>query len=165
MTDGHQNVFMGTEKGQAICFPEEQVRTIGRTGRGVIGIRLREGDHVISMDVVGEEDKIITVTEKGYGKVSALKDYRKQNRGGYGVMNLRITKKNGNVVTARKIEKEDSIMLITTSGTIIWMRVVNIRTIGRVTQGVRLQRLENGEQVVAVARLAVKEEKEIEESE
>lgn len=165
MSDGHQNIFMGTEKGQAICFPEEQVRTIGRTGRGVIGIRLREGDHVISMDIVGEEDKILTVTEKGYGKVSALESYRKQNRGGYGVMNLRITKKNGNVVTARKIEKEDSIMLITTSGTIIWMRVENIRIIGRVTQGVRLQRLENEEQVVAVARLAVKEEQEIEESE
>lgn len=165
MSDGHQNIFMGTEKGQAICFPEEQVRTIGRTGRGVIGIRLREGDHVISMDIVGEEDKILTVTEKGYGKVSALKSYRKQNRGGYGVMNLRITNKNGNVVTARKIEKEDSIMLITTSGTIIWMQVENIRIIGRVTQGVRLQRLENEEQVVAVARLAVKEEQEIEDSE
>jgi DNA gyrase subunit A len=165
MSDGHQNVFMGTEKGQAICFAEEQVRTIGRVGRGVIGVRLREGDHAISMDIVGEEDKILTVTEKGFGKVSALKNYRKQNRGGYGVMNLRITKKNGNVVTARKIEKEDSIMLITTSGTIIWMRVANIRVIGRVTQGVRLQRLDKEEQVVAVARLAVKEEKEIEESE
>jgi DNA gyrase subunit A len=165
MTDGHQNVFMGTEKGQAICFAEEQVRTIGRVGRGVIGVRLREGDHAISMDIVGEEDKILTVTERGFGKVSALKNYRKQNRGGYGVMNLRITKKNGNVVTARKIEKEDSIMLITTSGTIIWMRVANIRVIGRVTQGVRLQRLDKEEQVVAVARLAVKEEKEIEESE
>lgn len=165
MTDGHQHVFMGTEKGQSICFEEEQVRTIGRVGRGVIGIRLRDGDHVISMDVMEEEDKILTVTERGYGKVSALKNYRKQNRGGYGVMNLRITKKNGNVVTARKVEREDSIMLITTSGKIIWMRISDIRVIGRVTQGVRLQNLDKEEQVVAVARLAEKEEKEIEESE
>ncbi|MFQ5645491.1 MAG: DNA gyrase subunit A [bacterium] len=157
ITDGMDDVLMATREGRAIHFKSAQVRCIGRTCRGVIGIRMRGDDELIGMAVVNEDTNILTVTEKGYGKVSKINHYSIKNRGGYGVLNLRITNKNGRVCSIKPVKKEDSIMLITSKNNIIWISVSDISVIGRVTQGVRLQRLEKEERIMAVAKLVDEE--------
>ena len=152
-TDGSLNVFLGTRDGKAIRFPEEKVRAMGRSARGVRGIDLATDDYVIGMEVVSPGDIILTATEFGYGKRSRVDDYRLTNRGGKGVINIKVTDKNGPVVGIRRVTEDDEFMLITTGGQLIRSRVQDVSIIGRATQGVRLIGVKEGDRVAALARI------------
>jgi DNA gyrase subunit A len=169
VTEGSSDILIGTRNGWAIRFPEEKVRPMGRTARGVRGIRLREGDdQVVGMAIIPREEPatLLTVCERGYGKRTPTSDYPTKNRGGKGVITIKTTERNGKVVNLRLVTDDDDLMLITDGGKLIRMPVGGIPTIGRNTQGVRLIRLEqegeNAEKVVAMERLAEKEEGETE---
>ena len=153
-TDGNLNVFLGTRGGKAIRFPEEKVRAMGRSARGVRGIELAKDDYVIGMEVVSPGDIILTATEFGFGKRSRVDDYRlTKNRGGKGVINIKVTDKNGPVVGIRRVTEDDEFMLITTGGQLIRSRVQDVSIIGRATQGVRLIGVKEGDRVAALARI------------
>ena len=159
VTDGTRQVFIGTHQGQGIRFSEKDVRPMGRDTTGVIGITLRrEDDFVVEMDVVEETGHLLTVTEKGYGKRSEASEYRFQGRGGSGVINIRVTEKNGPVAGIKSVTDADQLLLITQSGMLIRIKVKDIRETGRAAQGVRLIYLEEGDSVVAVAKLAETDE-------
>jgi DNA gyrase subunit A len=165
ITEGSSDILIGTRNGWAIRFPEEKVRPMGRTARGVRGIRLREADdQVVGMAVIPREEPatLLTVCERGYGKRTPTSDYPTKNRGGKGVITIKTTERNGKVVNLRLVTNDDDLMLITDGGKLIRMPVDGIPTIGRNTQGVRLIRLEEAEKVVAMERLAEKEEGETE---
>ena len=158
ITDGHQEIFLGSADGKSIRFSESQVRTMGRATRGVKGMNLAKDDVLVGMEIISEGATILTVSEMGYGKRSPLDDYRKQSRGGKGLITLKTSERNGQVVAVFQVSDDDQLMLIGTSGKIIRLRISGIRTIGRNTQGVRLIGMADGEKVAAVARLAEKEE-------
>jgi DNA gyrase subunit A len=159
VTDGTRQIFIGTHQGQGIRFSEKDVRPMGRDTTGVIGITLkREDDYVVEMDVVEETGHLLTVTEKGYGKRSEASEYRYQGRGGSGVINIKVTEKNGPVAGIKSVTDADQLLLITQSGMLIRIKVKDIRETGRAAQGVRLIYLEEGDSVVAVAKLAEPEE-------
>jgi DNA gyrase subunit A len=165
ITEGASDLLLGTRNGWAIRFREENVRPMGRSARGVRGIRLREGqgveaDQVVGMAVIPREEPatLLTVCEKGYGKRTPTSDYPTKNRGGKGVITIKTTERNGKVVGLRLVTDDDDLMLITDQGKLIRMPVDGIPTIGRNTQGVRLIRLEEAEKVVAMERIAEKEE-------
>ncbi len=152
-TDGNLDVFLGTRGGKAIRFPEEKVRAMGRSARGVRGIDLAKDDYVVGMEVVSPGDIILTATEFGFGKRSRVDDYRLTNRGGKGVINIKVTEKNGPVVGIRRVTEDDEFMLITTGGQLIRSRVRDVSVIGRATQGVRLIGVKEGDRVAALARI------------
>ena len=152
-TDGSLDVFLGTRDGKAIRFPEGKVRAVGRTARGVRGINLGKDDCVIGMEVVSPGDIILTATECGYGKRSRVDDYRLTNRGGKGVINIKVTEKKGPVIGIRRVTADDEFMLITIGGQLIRSRVQNVSVIGRATQGVRLIGVKEGDRVAALARI------------
>jgi DNA gyrase subunit A len=161
ITEGASDLLLGTRNGWAIRFREENVRPMGRTARGVRGIRLRDaGDQVVGMAVIPRDGPatLLTVCENGYGKRTPTSDYPTKNRGGKGVITIKTSERNGKVVNLRIVTDEDDLMLITNGGKLIRMPVNGIPTIGRNTQGVRLIRLEPDEQVVAMERIAEKEE-------
>ena len=157
LTDGERHLFIGTKVGKAIHFPENQIREMGRTAHGIRGIRISKGDEVVGMEVVVPHTSLLTVTENGYGKRSQASEYRIQNRGGSGIFTVKRTKKTGDVVGVKAITDEDELMIISNKGKIIRLRAADIPVQGRSTQGVRLITLEEGERVVAVAKLAEKE--------
>jgi DNA gyrase subunit A len=157
ITDGKNHLFIGTKLGKAIHFPESQVREIGRTARGMRGIRISKEDEVVGMEVVAPHTQILTVAAHGYGKRTQASEYRIQNRGGSGIFTLKRTVKTGNVVSIKTVADEDELMVISDQGKIIRLRATDIPVQGRSTQGVRLINLEEGERVVAVGRLAEKE--------
>src|SRR5712692_7939601 len=159
ITGGEDQIFIGTRQGMGIRFSEKDVRPMGRDTTGVIGVVLRkENDEVVEMDVVGEHSNLLSVTEKGYGKRSEVLEYRLQGRGGSGVINIRVTDKNGPVVGIKSVTDMDQLLLITQSGMLIRIKVKDIRETGRAVQGVRLIQLDEGDRVVAVAKLAEPEE-------
>jgi DNA gyrase subunit A len=161
ITEGASDLLLGTRNGWAIRFREENVRPMGRTARGVRGIRLREGeDAVVGMAALPREAPatLLTVCARGYGKRTPTSDYPTKNRGGKGVITIKATERNGKVVGLRLVTDEDDLMLITDGGKLIRMPVDGIPTIGRNTQGVRLIRLDEGEKVVAMERVAEKED-------
>jgi len=161
ITEGTSDILLGTRQGWAIRFKEDSVRPMGRTARGVRGIRLREaGDQVVGMAVIPRDlpATLLTVCEKGYGKRTPTSDYPTKNRGGKGVITIKTTERNGQVVSLRLVSDDDDLMIITDGGKLIRMPVDGVPTIGRNTQGVRLIRLEPTEKVVAMERLAEKEE-------
>ena len=161
ITEGNADLLLGTRDGWAIRFKEENVRPMGRTARGVRGIKLREAkDEVVGMAVVPRDQPVtlLTVCERGYGKRTPTSDYPTKGRGGKGVITIKTTDRNGKVVGLRIVTDDDDLMLITDGGKLIRMPIDGIPTIGRNTQGVRLIRLEEGEEVVAMERLAEKEE-------
>ena len=159
ITGGEDQIFIGTRQGMGIRFSEKDVRPMGRDTTGVIGVVLRkENDEVVEMDVVGEHSNLLSVTEKGYGKRSEVLEYRLQGRGGSGVINIRVTEKNGPVVGIKSVTDMDQLLLITQSGMLIRIKVKDIRETGRAVQGVRLIQLDEGDRVVAVAKLAEPEE-------
>jgi DNA gyrase subunit A len=137
-TDGEAQLFLATRSGKAIRFKEGDVRPMGRSARGVRGIRLRGEDTLVEMDVLEGRGDILTVTERGYGKRTPIHDYRLQGRGGSGIINLRVRPRNGPVVGVMEVAEEDQVMLITAQGKIIRMDVADISRMGRATQGVRL---------------------------
>ncbi|MEE9257154.1 MAG: DNA gyrase subunit A, partial [bacterium] len=152
-TDGNREVFLGTRLGKAIRFPESAARPMGRTARGVRGIKLGKRDSVVGMEIVLKDDAILTATERGYGKRSLIGDYRITNRGGKGVINLKLTKKNGAVIGIRRVSEDDEYMLITTGGQMIRAKVKDVSIIGRSTQGVRLIGVKGEDRVAALGRV------------
>jgi DNA gyrase subunit A len=157
LTDGKEQIFLGTRDGMAIRFDETDVRPMGRTAYGVRGINLREGDEVVAMEVVREGGTMLTVTQNGYGKRTELEEYRLQSRGGVGIINIQTSERNGAVVGIAYVHDDDELMLISQQGKILRMVASDVRAIGRATQGVRLIGMEEGDQVVSVARLAERE--------
>ena len=154
-------VFIATRDGKAIRFDAKDIREIGRAGMGVRGINLDKSDKVVSMTVLHSEDKnmtLLTVTEKGFGKRTLVKEYREQSRGGKGLINVKVTDKTGAVVDIKLVNDTDELILITTKGTLIRTRIKDIKTIGRNTQGVRLIKIKEGEAVGAVARVLEEED-------
>jgi DNA gyrase subunit A len=158
MSDGKEQIFLGTRSGMAIRFDETDVRPMGRTAYGVRGISLREDDEVVGMEVVREGGTLLTVAQNGYGKRTELEEYRLQSRGGIGIINIQTSDRNGNVVGIAYVHDDDQLMLISQQGMILRMRAGDVRSIGRATQGVRLIEMEEGDRVVSVAKLAEKEE-------
>ena len=158
ITDGTGEILIGTRDGLAIRFPEGDVRPMGRTAYGVRGITLRDGDEVVAMEVVRLGSTLLTVTEHGYGKRTELDEYRVQSRGGVGIINIQTTERNGRVVGMASVHDEDEFMLITQQGKILRTVARDIRTIGRATQGVRLIEIDADDRVVALARLAEKDD-------
>jgi len=159
VTDGTRQIFIGTHQGQGIRFSEKDARPMGRDTTGVIGITMKKADdYVVEMDVVEETGHLLTVTEKGYGKRSEASEYRFQQRGGSGVINIKVTDKNGPVAGIKSVTDADQLLLITQSGMLIRIKVKDIRETGRAAQGVRLIYLEEGDRVVAVAKLAEPDE-------
>ena len=161
ITEGSSDLLLGTRNGWAIRFREENVRPMGRSAGGVRGIRLRDNDdYVIGMAAVPREAPatLLTVCERGFGKRTVSTDYPTKNRGGKGVITIKTTERNGKVVGLRMVTDDEDLMLITNRGKLIRMPIDGIPTIGRNTQGVRLIRLEEDEVVVAMERMAEKEE-------
>ena len=151
-------IFMATRNGMAIQFAAEDIRPLGRSARGVRGIRLRLHDEVVAMDsVMSEETEVLTVTVNGYGKRTNVEAYREQNRGGKGVINLKVTDKTGPVVGSRIVSPEQDLMLISSDGKVIRMDVDAISVIGRNAQGVKLMRMGDEDKVAGLA--AVDKEK------
>ncbi|MBU4260536.1 MAG: DNA gyrase subunit A [Proteobacteria bacterium] len=150
ITNGTSQILLVSHKGMAIRFNEDDVRSMGRTATGVRGIKLAKNDHVVAAVVIDNDDSILVVTENGFGKRSPVEEYRLIKRGGKGVYAIKPSERNGNIIGACQITKEDEIMLITDQGKIIRMDMSAVRVIGRATQGVTLFNLEPGEKVVAM---------------
>lgn len=161
LTDGTKEILLSSREGKAIRFAEEEVRAIGRTARGVKGIRLSKDDFLVSMGVITPGTlgaAILSVTENGFGKRTPIDGYPLQSRGGQGVITIKTTPRNGKMVGVQQITEPDDVMLITDKGKIIRLRGEEISVIGRNTQGVKLIELEAGERVMAVTRLAERED-------
>lgn len=159
-TNGSQNIIIATHDGMAVCFDENDVRSMGRTAVGVRGIRLREGDYVVGAARAHAGKAVLTITENGYGKRTPVEEYRIINRGGQGVKNYEITEKTGKVVGIKVVDGSEDLLLITQSGTIIRTDVDAIRVAGRATQGVIVMRFkEENDRVIGMA-LAEKEAEE-----
>ncbi len=158
ITDGKQDVLLATKQGKSIRFPEKQVREVGRAGKGVKGIRLGKNDMVIGMEVVKEGKCLLTATEKGYGKRTKLTAYRRQGRGGKGILNIKTTAKNGLAISITSVGDEDEIIAMTASGKVIRQRVKEIKTTGRLAQGVRLIKMSDDDRLVAVVNVPKEEE-------
>ncbi|MBI4219488.1 MAG: DNA gyrase subunit A, partial [Chloroflexi bacterium] len=145
-----QDVILVTDQGSSIRFPSTQIRARGRIAGGVRGIRLQEKDRVVAMDVCVEGGRLLIATRRGFGKMSTLQSYRLQNRGGKGILTFRLTPKNGKIVAAQVVKDEDEVMLATEQALLIKMPLDELRTMGRITQGVTLQKLETGDAVSAI---------------
>ena len=156
LTSGADEIFIGTRGGKAIRFPESDLRPMGRIAGGVRGIRLRATDEVVAMTVARPGGTVLSVTEHGYGKRTAIDEYRVQSRGGLGIISIHLSSRNGRVVGVVYVEDDDELMLVTQQGKIIRMVASDIRPIGRQTQGVRLIEIGQPDGVVAVARLVEK---------
>lgn len=161
LTHGTNDIILATQDGMAIRFSEEDVRPMGRTARGVKGITLRSGDEVVDMAVVDPQGDVLTVCENGYGKRTPIEDYRKQTRGGIGIINIKASDRNGRVVGAKSVNDKDQLMLITRNGIVIRFSLKDIRPIGRNTQGVRMIKVEDGDSLMAIAKVVPEEEEEV----
>ena len=162
LTDGQDNIVMVTKKGLAITYSEKDVRSVGRTAQGVIGIRLDDGDEVIGMEsiIAGSKATLLSITEHGFGKRTELDEYRVQNRGGRGVITYKITPKTGDIVGIRIASGNEDVMLITDKGTIIRLKVEEVSVLGRSTQGVTLMRTNDGGKVVSIELITPESEEE-----
>ncbi|MFH0963535.1 MAG: DNA gyrase subunit A [Planctomycetota bacterium] len=158
ITAGGDRLVIGTAKGCAIRFKETDVRPMGRAAHGVRGVKLREGDRVVDFAVESPGSTLLTVCQNGFGKRTTCDAYRLTRRGGSGVINIRVTEKNGEVVGLLDVLDDDEIMLISSGGMIVRIAVASIRPIGRATQGVRLIRLKGNQRLVAIAKVVSREE-------
>ncbi|WP_407481463.1 DNA gyrase subunit A [Elizabethkingia meningoseptica] len=169
LTDGTSEIMIATKNGKCIRFPEEKVRSVGRTSIGVKGITMEDNDEVIGMIAVNdkENETVLVVSEKGYGKRTAVEDYRITNRGGKGVITLNITDKTGQLIAINNVTNEHDLMIINKSGVAIRMSVEEMRVMGRNTQGVRLINLKGNDEIAAIAKIevdkSVEEDEELEE--
>ncbi len=170
ITNANKDIMLFTDAGKVIRFAERLVRPMGRTARGVRGIRLQTNQSVISLVVAKPEGTILTATEKGYGKRTDVEEYRVSGRGGQGVISIQVNERNGKVVRAMQVDASDEAMLITDRGTLVRFKIAELSIIGRNTQGVRLINVAAGEQVVGMQRIeeiaddSLLEETEIDES-
>jgi DNA gyrase subunit A len=153
LTDGCQKILLGTRRGLSICFEENEVNVVGRTARGVRGIRLVGDDAVVGMDIAIDGSEVLTVTSKGMGKRTPISEYRTQARGGKGVRNIKLTDKNGEVIAVRLVKPGCDLMLTSREGQLICMSVDSLPLIGRSTQGNILMRMDPGDEVVDIAPL------------
>ena len=166
-TTGEQDILISTANGQAIRFTEEDVRPMGRTARGVRGIRLRPNDHVIAMDAVSQGANIIVISENGYGKRTKVEQFSRHRRGGVGTRVAVVNKKTGELVAMRTLytrEKgeSDELLLLSAQGQAIRLGINDIPSLSRATQGVRIMRLNSGDIVASVALMKEKELDEVE---
>lgn len=159
LTNGDQDIFLATRLGMAIRFREDEVRDMGRTARGVRGINLDEGDDVIGVEIPAENTYMLTVSENGFGKCTPIDEYRVQSRGGKGTINLKTVPKVGNVSGVLQVQGDEQIMLISSTGNVIRLKVQEIPINHRVTQGVKLIDLDGEENLVGVARTTQEAEK------
>lgn len=155
-TEGERHILLGTAHGMAIIFPEEEVRSMGRTARGVRGIKLKKGDRVVSMDKLRKGAEVLTVCEEGIGKRTSTDAYRIQGRGGMGLINMKINEKTGEVVAMKVVTPDQELMLITTEGIVIRTSVDDIRTVSRNAQGVILMKTKEDDKVAALATVTLK---------
>ena len=157
-TNGSEDVLIATHDGQAIRFPEDKVRAMGREAVGVRGIQLKEGDYVVGAGVAQPGKTVLSITQRGYGKRTSVEDYRITNRGGVGIRNYAVTEKTGGVVGIKMVDGSEDLLVVTQAGILIRTHVDAIREAGRATQGVIVMRFkEEGDQVIALA-LAEREE-------
>jgi DNA gyrase subunit A len=164
MTNGKQEIVIGTNQGMAIRFNEKDVRSMGRTASGVKAVKLGKKDSVVGLVAVRRTGaSILVVTDKGYGKRSELDDYRLTRRGGKGVITVKSSEKNGNMISIREVVDNDDLMIITNRGLMIRQHVSDIRVMGRTTPGVRLIKLSEGDTISAVASVVGEEDEEVEE--
>ena len=163
LTNGTSEIMIATKDGKCIRFPEEKARAVGRNSIGVRGITLENKDEVIGMIVVNdvENDSVLVVSERGYGKRTAVEDYRFTNRGGKGVKTLNITEKTGNLIAIQNVTDEDGLMIINKSGVAIRMSMSELRVMGRNTQGVKVINLKNNDEIAAIAKVQM--DKDVEE--
>lgn len=163
LTNGTSQIMIATKNGKCIRFPEEKVREVGRGSIGVRGIAMEDNDEAIGMIVVNdvENETVLVVSEKGYGKRTAVEDYRITNRGGKGVITLNITEKTGNLIAIQNVTDEDGLMIINKSGVAIRMGMDEMRVMGRNTQGVKLINLKKNDEIAAIAKVAM--DKDVEE--
>ncbi len=165
LTDGNSEIMIATKNGKCIRFPEEKARAVGRGSIGVRGITLEDNDEVIGM-IIAEDvanESVLVVSDKGYGKRTAVEDYRITNRGGKGVITLNVTEKTGNLIAIQNVKDGDGLMIINKSGVAIRMSVDELRVMGRNTQGVKLINLKNNDEIAAIAKVEM--DKEVEEAE
>jgi DNA gyrase subunit A len=162
LTDGTCDIVLATRKGQAVRFHEDKVRAMGRTAYGVRGVNLVKEDYVVAAVVVKRESTLLTVTENGYGKRSDIGDYRVTNRGGKGVINIRASDRNGEVVVVKEVVDDDELLMITHKGIVNRLAISSVRSMGRATQGVRLMKLDKGDKVIDVAKVPKNGEKIVE---
>ncbi len=162
-TNGHENIFIATRDGMAVCFEETDVRAMGRQAVGVRGIRLREGDYVVGAGSSESGSAVLTVTEKGYGKRTALTEYAVKGRGGIGVKNYNCTDKTGLIADVKMVNGDEDLLIITDDGTIIRMAVDHVSLLSRSTQGVRVMRLLEGSRVISIECTARSQSEESEE--
>jgi DNA gyrase subunit A len=161
LTGGHDEILLATKEGKAIRFKEEQVRDMGRAAMGVKGITLGKKDECIAMEIIKPEQTALTVTSEGFGKRTFFKEYRLQSRGGKGIINIKVTGKNGEAVRMKTVSDKDDLMLITEKGMVVRAPIKDVRTTGRSTQGVRLMRLEAGDKISSVAKIVPEDEDEV----
>ncbi|OGU55679.1 MAG: DNA gyrase subunit A, partial [Ignavibacteria bacterium RBG_13_36_8] len=160
LTDGSDDIVIGTQGGLAIRFHEKDVRNMGRTAAGVRGVSLGKGDRVIGCIAVKRDSTLMVVTDKGYGKRSKLKDYRVTRRGGKGVITIKASQKNGKLLSILEADDRDELVIISNKGMVIRQSVKDIRVMGRATQGVRLIRLNKGDTIADVARVIPEDDEE-----
>jgi DNA gyrase subunit A len=160
ITDGTQDIILAKRQGKAIRFHEQEVRAMGRTAHGVKSASLEEGDVVVSMVAVRRDATLLSITENGYGKRSPIEDYRVSHRGGLGIITIKTTDRNGQVVAVKEVVDTDQLMIMTTQGQVIRVPVAGISVIGRNTQGVRLIQLDENDKVSDVARVVIDDEAE-----
>jgi len=156
-TDGKRELILATAQGNAIRFKESEVREIGRTGQGVIGIRLEDKDSVVGM-ATDDTETLMIVTENGYGKRTDISEYRLQSRGGKGVINIKTHGRNGAVVGIVSVKDSDQLLLVSSGGKMIRLFVKDVSIIGRNTGGVRLMKLDEKEKVVALEKVGAEED-------
>ncbi len=158
LTEGNDEILLATSEGKIIRFHEKQARDMGRSARGVKGIGLGKKDRVIAMDIVRKDATILSVTSQGFAKRTPVEQYRKQSRGGKGIKNVSVTKKNGEAVGLLTVADKDEIMVITEKGMIVRCLVKDVRTTGRAAQGVRIIKLDTGDQVSTLASVVPEKE-------
>jgi len=165
VTDGNNDIVIGTRNGMAIRFNEDDVRPMGRTSTGVRGIKLGKDDEVVATIVIKNTQTILVVTDKGFGKRSDINDYRITKRGGKGVITVKTGDKNGNLIAMKEVNDQDELVIITTKGMVIRQGIKTIRVMGRATQGVKLINLKNGDSIADIARVIPDDDKTIEKPE
>jgi DNA gyrase subunit A len=164
VTDGKKDVFLCASSGKIIRFSESDCRPMGRVSQGVRGINLNEDEKVIGMEIIDDATELLSVTVKGFGKRSQSSEYRKQTRGGKGIIAMKLTDKNGDIIAIKRVSDKDDLMIITNTGQVIRTKISGISLLGRNTQGVRLINLKPNEEVVAVENIFESEEGELTDS-
>ena len=157
ITNGEKDVLLCSNGGKIIRFAEEDCRPMGRVSQGVKGIQINNSEKIIGMEIIDDSVEILSVTENGYGKRTSVSQYRKQTRGGKGILAMRLTDKNGQIVAIKPVTDKDDLMIVTNNGQVIRTNISGISLMGRATQGVRIIKLKDGESVVAIEKVAQSE--------